>query len=279
VAGQYRPCAHKCAAPIGKRERSSREPVDAGRGLSGVEEAMWLPIASVILPIGLLSAWSVTWDVDRLLARVTFQERFQFDRSSNGTEFALPSAGLLGASQSLLAPEPLAPPAMFSHGDVLVPPMADDRGRDVFERMLTDRVISTKGIKPSNPPSPTPAEFSPVPALALQPGRRAFTGTEPASSDRPVGRPVGAGRAAWYEHPGRTASGETFDPERLTAAHRTLPFGKTLRVVNLRNGRSVLVRINDRTPPKIKFVIDLSRRSAREIGLKDVGPVALYEAE
>ena len=94
-----------------------------------------------------------------------------------------------------------------------------------------------------------------------------------------MGRPVGAGRAAWYEHPGRTASGERFDPNRLTAAHRTLPFGKRIKVVNLRNGRSVLVRINDRTPPNIKFVIDLSRRNAREIDLKDVGPVALYEAE
>ena len=240
---------------------------------------MWLPIASIILPIGLLSAWSVTRDVDHLLARVNFQERLQFDRAISGTEFALPSAGLLVAPQSLLVPEPQAPPAMFSHRNVLVPPTADDHWRDVFERMLTDRVISPEGIKPSNPPSPTQAEFSPAPTLALQPGRRAFNGIEPASSDRPVGRPVGTGRAAWYEHPGRTASGETFDPDRLTAAHRTLPFGKTIRVVNLRNGRSVLVRINDRTPPKIKFVIDLSRRSAREIGLKDVGPVALYEAE
>jgi rare lipoprotein A len=97
--------------------------------------------------------------------------------------------------------------------------------------------------------------------------------------DRPAGRPVGAGRATWYEHPGTTANGERFDPDQLTAAHRTLPFGKRITVVNLRNGRSVLVRINDRTPPYIKAVIDLSRRSAREIGLKDVGPVALYEAE
>jgi rare lipoprotein A len=240
---------------------------------------MWLPVASIIVPIGLVSVWSVARDVDRLRAQVDFQERFHFDRAINGTEFALPSAGLLVAPQSLLAPEPLAPPAMFSHGRMLVPPRVDDHRRDVFERMITDRAISPEGVTPSNPPSPTRAEFSPVPSLAPRQGRAADAGIETVSPDRPVGRPVGAGRAAWYEHPGRTASGEVFDPNRFTAAHRTLPFGKTIRVVNLRNDRSVLVRINDRTPPGIKFVIDLSRRSAREIGLKDVGPVALYETE
>ena len=91
----------------------------------------------------------------------------------------------------------------------------------------------------------------------------------PSGLDVPPGMSTPAARQAARE----------FDPNRLTAAHRTLPFGKRIKVVNLRNGRSVLVRINDRTPPNIKFVIDLSRRNAREIDLKDVGPVALYEAE
>jgi rare lipoprotein A len=87
------------------------------------------------------------------------------------------------------------------------------------------------------------------------------------------------GRATWYEHPGQTASGERFDPNRFTAAHRTLPFGTRLRVINLHNWRSVNVRINDRIPPKPKVVIDLSRASARAIGItarQGVGLVALY---
>jgi rare lipoprotein A (peptidoglycan hydrolase) len=93
-------------------------------------------------------------------------------------------------------------------------------------------------------------------------------------------RPIGSGRAAWYEHPGRTASGERFDPDRLTAAHKTLPLGTRLRVVNLQNGRSVVVRVNDRVPLKARHVtIDLSRGSARAIGIKDVGRVALYQLD
>jgi rare lipoprotein A len=66
----------------------------------------------------------------------------------------------------------------------------------------------------------------------------------------------------------RTASGEKYNPNGLTAAHKMLPLGAKVRVVNLRNQRSVDVRINDRSPHKMKFVIDLSRGSARAIGIK-----------
>jgi len=89
-------------------------------------------------------------------------------------------------------------------------------------------------------------------------------------------RPLGRVQAAFYEHPGRTASGEKYNPDGLTAAHKTLPFGTRLRVVNQRNGRSVIVRINDRVPRKAKFALDLSRGSARVIGMASVAPVVLY---
>jgi rare lipoprotein A len=92
-----------------------------------------------------------------------------------------------------------------------------------------------------------------------------------------AGRRLGAGRAAWYQHPGRTASGETFNPNRLTAAHRTLPFGTRVRVVNKHNGRSVVVRINDRVAKKANVTIDLSRQSARALGIEGIGSVALYK--
>jgi rare lipoprotein A len=106
----------------------------------------------------------------------------------------------------------------------------------------------------------------------------ATTGQVAAEKQPPAPRKrlVAKGRASYYKHPGRTASGETYNPDGLTAAHRNLPLGKRLEVVNLRTGRSVVVRVNDRMPPKAKFVIDLSRGSARAIGMNDVAPVALY---
>ncbi len=70
-----------------------------------------------------------------------------------------------------------------------------------------------------------------------------------------------------------TASGETFDPAKLTAAHRTLPFGTRVRVTSLRNGRAVVVRINDRGPHVPGRLIDLSRAAARRLGMLQRGTV------
>lgn len=78
------------------------------------------------------------------------------------------------------------------------------------------------------------------------------------------------GVASWYG-PGfagrRTANGEVFDPSQLTAAHRELPFNTLVRVTNEANGRSVVVRINDRGPFKGGRIIDLSRAGAEAIGM------------
>lgn len=68
-----------------------------------------------------------------------------------------------------------------------------------------------------------------------------------------------------------TASGEKFDPDALTAAHRSLPFGSHIRVTNPENGKSVVVRINDRGPFVEGRAIDLSMRAAREIGINRKG--------
>lgn len=64
----------------------------------------------------------------------------------------------------------------------------------------------------------------------------------------------------------RTASGQRYDGNQLTAAHRTLPFGTRVRVTNLANDESVVVTVNDRGPHRKGRVIDLSRRAARELG-------------
>jgi len=85
-----------------------------------------------------------------------------------------------------------------------------------------------------------------------------------------MGQMLGEGMASYYgaELAGRrTASGERFDPRDLTAAHRTLPFGSKVRVTNAANGRSVVVRINDRGPFSHGRLIDLSRSAAEQIGL------------
>jgi rare lipoprotein A len=78
------------------------------------------------------------------------------------------------------------------------------------------------------------------------------------------------GNASWYG-PGfngrKTANGEHFDSEGLTAAHPNLPFGSIVRVVNTRNGKFELVRINDRGPYQEGREIDVSYRVARKIGL------------
>jgi len=82
--------------------------------------------------------------------------------------------------------------------------------------------------------------------------------------------------ATWYgqEHAGkRTASGETFNPEGLTAAHRSLPFGTRLRISNPKSGRSVSVRVNDRGPFTKGVSLDLSHGAARAIGMRSTQSV------
>jgi rare lipoprotein A len=80
-----------------------------------------------------------------------------------------------------------------------------------------------------------------------------------------------AGRASYYAHPGRTASGGRFNPHGLTAAHRSLPFGTKLRVSDPRSGRSVVVTVNDRGPFTGGRVLDLSLGAARVLGMTQRG--------
>ena len=85
---------------------------------------------------------------------------------------------------------------------------------------------------------------------------------------------IDGGMASYYGNElagNRTANGERFDPGQLTAAHRTLPFGSKVRVTNMSNGDSVVVRINDRGPFSRGRVIDVSHAAAREIGMQRSG--------
>lgn len=103
-------------------------------------------------------------------------------------------------------------------------------------------------------------------------GQPELASTESAGSQQIAS--VVTGMASWYGpgfHGRRSASGEIFNQNELTAAHRTLPFGTRVRVVNMQNGASVVVRINDRGPYSHGRILDLSAAAARQIGLDRAG--------
>lgn len=86
------------------------------------------------------------------------------------------------------------------------------------------------------------------------------------------------GIASWYGprfHGKRTASGERFDTNALTAAHKTLPFGTRVRVKSVADGKEVVVRINDRGPFIAGRIIDLSRAAAQALGMRGIKRVEL----
>lgn len=102
---------------------------------------------------------------------------------------------------------------------------------------------------PSATPTPQPSETSPEPKKKRH---------------RILSR--GSCEASYYGIHGRTASGETYDPDALTAAHRTLPLGSKVRVINRHNDRSVIVRINDRGPFVAGRCLDLSSAAMQAVG-------------
>ncbi len=96
------------------------------------------------------------------------------------------------------------------------------------------------------------------------------TSTEAPPKKSPSSSEVQEGLASYYAdkfHGRKTASGEIFDMHKLTAAHRTLPFGTKVKVTNLANDKSVIVRINDRGPFKLVRITDLSYGAAKEIDM------------
>ena len=140
------------------------------------------------------------------------------------------------------------------------------------EGVATSPVVATPGHKP-RPSHKKVVKRHRGRALAAKahhhPAHHAAA-AEAADTDR-----LQLGEASWYGtrrtvgH--RTASGERFDPTRLTAAHPSLPMNTEVRVENLANGRSVTVRINDRLPGTDNRVIDLSSRAAEVLGMKQRG--------
>ena len=110
-------------------------------------------------------------------------------------------------------------------------------------------------------------------AIVAQPGAKETT--RPGERATPSSQ---VGKASWYgdaHHGKKTASGETYDMNQMTAAHRTLPLGTRVRVTNTENGKSVVVRINDRGPFVGGRIIDLSRAAAKQIAPLGAGVVSV----
>ena len=95
--------------------------------------------------------------------------------------------------------------------------------------------------------------------------------TAPVAIDGAAHAQSWTGKASFYSHGSRTASGARYDPGAMTAAHKTLPFGSRLRVTNLANQRSVLVTVNDRGPFVGGRILDLSAGAADVIGMRHSG--------
>lgn len=127
--------------------------------------------------------------------------------------------------------------------------------------------------------------------LAVLPGIGCASRTRPAAEDT-RGRTADAGSAAkkksgfqqkgiasWYGgkfHGRTTASGERYDMNKMTAAHKKLPFGSMVKVTNMDNGRQVVVRITDRGPFVHGRIIDLSRAAAKKIDMIQAGTARVH---
>jgi len=97
------------------------------------------------------------------------------------------------------------------------------------------------------------------------------TSAQTASRSTPNTKDSSYGLASFYSYDPQTASGEKFDKNELTAAHRTLPFGTKVRVTNVATGQSVTVRVNDRGPFVNGRVVDVSHGAADKLGITGQG--------
>jgi len=122
-----------------------------------------------------------------------------------------------------------------------------------------------------------PVMTGPSRQAAVQPARKMFVRHRIPSTERTAAREVSGGNggtyglASFYSYDPHTASGEKFNAQELTAAHRTLPFGTRLRVTDVATGRSVTVRVNDRGPFVRGRVVDVSRGAAQTLGITGKG--------
>jgi rare lipoprotein A len=142
------------------------------------------------------------------------------------------------------------------------------------QQTVTERLTS-QGVSPQA----SPAQAAPQRRASVAHHRRVAAASRkhasliarPAAAKPEASTDGSVGIASFYKYDTKTASGEQFDPSKLTAAHRTLPFGTRLRVTNVATGQSVTVRINDRGPFIPGRVVDVSHSAAEALGMIDRG--------
>jgi len=150
--------------------------------------------------------------------------------------------------------------------------MASSKSSDL---PLWKRLLST--FKPAPPPAHRD-KVRLVRAVATPNAAEPAAGSPPDEPTKSSKTDCSGGRrimSAFYSQGQRTASGQRFDPQGMTAAHRTLPFGTRLTVTNPRTGKSVTVVINDRGPFVSGVALDLSLGAAQAIGMHGTGAVCI----
>ena len=175
--------------------------------------------------------------------------KVSWNKERNSAEIKIDDAGLLELS---------------SKKDVIFPQTTKDPAEDALQ--ITNRLRrQLGGAEPLKDIANRPPKPQPKPVAVA-----------PTSSG--AGYPFQQGMASWYGpgfHGNLTANGERFNQYAMTAAHPSLAFGTRVRVTNLNNGRSVILRINDRGPYAHGRVIDLSQGAADVLGVSGVAPVAI----
>lgn len=163
--------------------------------------------------------------------------------------------------------------ALLLSGSALVPAIAESSRAATYNEAVAVATPSPEVLEPSTKVAIREADTNSSPEESLI---KQAPPTPIAPAPKPAPRVVhtSKGEASWYG-PGffgnRTANGETFRPGTMTAAHRTLPFGTKVRVTNLWNGKSAVVRINDRGPFHGNRVIDIAHGAAQTLGLTSSG--------
>jgi rare lipoprotein A len=163
-------------------------------------------------------------------------------------------------------------------------PAANTEAAPVLDRTTAERADRAArpeddGLGALGTPSPSPSA-SPTPKPTPKPTPRSTPSKKPTKTQPTEAGVASTGtcKVSFYTDGSRTANGEPFDPNGLTAAHKTLPFNTMVRVTNLANGKSVTVRINDRGPFVSGRCLDLARGAFTKIASTGAGVInAKYE--
>ncbi|PZV94979.1 rare lipoprotein A [Micromonospora phaseoli] len=187
---------------------------------------------------------------------------------------ALAVGGTVGAVQLTAGSDPVRPAAI----DLSPSIGASDLTTGSPTASPSASASASVSASPSATASPTPSRTA---QAASRSKERTASPTPKPTAKKTTARPVvqtGSCGASFYWQGQMTANGETFNPEGLTAAHKTLPFDTKVRVTNPDNGKSITVRINDRGPFIDGRCLDLSRAAFAEIASLDLGHIEVrYE--